>query len=233
MGIRCFDLDMTLTKDGEVIVGHPVDLAMLLGLGEPQTLSDFDLKSLRARDKDGGLPVELRSVVTLQELLSYIAGMGLVQLTLEAKNFSDDKLRETAKILASYEKWFGGHDEHGVGGAEGLYLIVDETTTEKALRLELKKYIRLALGVRESKYGGDESVYCGGRESVPPHFSYVMPHWLVADKCKESRPEVNWAGVGLWLIDSKEELNFLAGANAIVSNVPAVITPHCMHTAER
>ena len=220
MGVKCFDLDLTLTQDGEVIVGHPKDLTKLLKLASPPSEHTLEVLKKRERLLSSNTSPDRATVVTLASFLEAAAALRLVQLSLEPKNFPLEKLKETAQLLGKYRESFKGH------GA-GLLLIVDEKAVDSAVRAELVEHVHLAVGVREASFGGDEALYCGGKEHVPDHVTYVMPSLEVVASCPDTAPGYR-DGAAVWNVKEPSDVNHLARKPAaIITDYPAVIAQHC------
>ena len=209
MGVRCFDLDLSVTSDGAVMVGHPADLKKLLQLRKP--FSAYSLAEIQRRAEKNTLPVE--------ELFDVVEKLGLVQMTLEPKNFTAAQLKETAALLGKKRSLFKR------GGA-GLYMIVDEAAVDAPSRKELAAFVPLAVGVRQAEYGGDHSRYCD-THTLPSDVSMVMPSYEVVASCPDTHGLAK-TRVSMWNVGTRGDAVHLgARASAIITDYPAVVAEHC------
>lgn len=97
LGVDGIELDLQLSKDGEVVVFHDEDLQRLAG--RPEKISKMTLREIqnvRLKNSDARIP-------TLSELLDLVKDRGLLNLELKAVRFCSSTLEEkTARWVEAF-----------------------------------------------------------------------------------------------------------------------------------
>lgn len=132
LGADFLELDVHLTKDGEVVVIHdPVLGRTTTGAGAVRDLTLAELRALRLRDTDGGITGEV--IPALDEVMTLAAPTPL-RLLLEIKVDA-----RGARYPGIEEKVFAILDRHGMAGRAIVMAFEEETVRRvRALRPEVQ-----------------------------------------------------------------------------------------------
>eukprot|EP01065_Artemidia_motanka_P019411 TRINITY_DN23067_c0_g1_i2.p1 TRINITY_DN23067_c0_g1~~TRINITY_DN23067_c0_g1_i2.p1 ORF type:complete len:264 (+),score=70.91 TRINITY_DN23067_c0_g1_i2:265-1056(+) len=216
LGIQCFDLDVSVTLDGKMLVGHPYESKRVLRL--PDVPGNLTEAAVRRIDERGAL-------AGLADVLAQAQQSRVRTLTLEPKH----KLSEDFALL----RQFAAATAAAVTPTLRIYLIFfgDAADTVRRLRSEFPG-LRFALGMRDTPAGALLRACdgeAGAGEALAP-YDMIMPSVAAWARCKAHlHKEIRRKRilVHTWTIDTAEAVVGALGSDAVVTNKPAQLAHHC------
>jgi len=202
-----FELDVHLTKDGEVVVAHDLTLERVSdGVGR---ICDYDLAALRAFDFGKPRPGQERCIVpTLAEVYELVADTNLI---------INVELKTTEELYPSLpEKLIRLEKEYAMEGRV-LYSSFNHYSLLAIRQQDPKAEIGLlyAMGLV------DPWVYARhvSADAINPHYYIVLGMPEIVERCHKDGIKVN-----TWTVDDPKAIGFMLnqGVDILITNKPDV-----------
>jgi len=216
LGVEYLELDVHLSRDGEVMVIHDPTLdRTTTGVGPLRERTRGDLRALRLRDRDGSVTAE--TVPTLDEAVA-LAAAARRQLLIEIKVDAGG-----ARYPAIEEKILAGLDRHRM--AEAAVVMAFEPATWRRLR-ELRPSLRTgalysARGLERTGETLREAMEAAARSGV----AFIgLDHTLVTGAAVALARQFDVI-LGAWTVDEPHDIQRMIdlGVAVLISDRPDVV----------
>ena len=206
LGAEGIELDVQLSKDGEIVVAHDERLERVSdGTGY---LNDHTLKELKSLDFSKPLPGAVCRIPELAEVFSLIKPSAL-KINIELKNTERLYPELPEKLLALVNKY--GMEERVIYSSFNHYSL-----------LHIKKIdSRAKTGILYDLGMVDPWVYARyvKSEAIHPHYYAIAALPEIVERCHENAVSVN-----VWTVDDPGAVNLMikCGVDMIITNKPDI-----------
>jgi glycerophosphoryl diester phosphodiesterase len=206
MGADGIELDVQLTKDGEIVVAHDERLERVCdGTGY---LNDHTLKELKSLDFSKTLPGKVCRIPALSEVFSLVKPSALT-INVELKNTEHLYLELPQKLLALVKEY--GMEERVIYSSFNHYSLMHI----KKLNPDAKIGLLYEFGLI------DPWVYANyvKADAVHPHYYVIAALPETVKRCHENGLMVN-----VWTVDDPDAIKFMlkCGVDIIITDKPDI-----------